>query len=156
MSRPRFLRLVALPLLAAVAHASAPLDVTDDFQAAIDLWSQGRKQESLDAMRTILAGDPDPEEVYRAYLASDPLAVTAFMAEGDEYTRVAKRFLDRARRGQETLETDADAIKDAVRGYMAAEDAVARLQGSLVVTRGLRKPAVFRRTLAELPAQLFA
>ena len=37
-----------------------------------------------------------------------------------------------------------------------AEDAVARVQGSLVVTRGLGKPAVFRRALAELPAQLFA
>lgn len=37
-----------------------------------------------------------------------------------------------------------------------AEDAVARLQGSLVVTRGLAKPAVFRRALAELPEQLFA
>ncbi|MEL6431178.1 MAG: HEAT repeat domain-containing protein [Planctomycetota bacterium] len=133
MSRPRFLRFVALPLLAAVAHASAPLDVTDDFQSAIDLWSQGRKQESLDAMRTILAGDPDPEEVYRAYLAADPLAVTAFMAEGDEYTLVAKRFLDRARRGQETLETDADAIKEAVRGYMAAEDAVERLTAINVI-----------------------
>ena len=37
-----------------------------------------------------------------------------------------------------------------------AEDAVARLQGGLVVTRGLGKPAVFRRALAELPDQLFA
>ncbi|MEO0661705.1 MAG: HEAT repeat domain-containing protein, partial [Planctomycetota bacterium] len=70
---------------------------------------------------------------YRAYLAADPLAVTAFMAEGDEYTLVAKRFLDRARRGQETLETDADAIKEAVRGYMAAEDAVERLTAINVI-----------------------
>ncbi|MEO0323789.1 MAG: TetR/AcrR family transcriptional regulator [Myxococcota bacterium] len=37
-----------------------------------------------------------------------------------------------------------------------AEDAVARLQGSLVVTRGLGKPAVFRRALAELPGDLLA
>ena len=35
-----------------------------------------------------------------------------------------------------------------------AEDAVVRLQGALVVTRGLRDPKFFKRLLAELPEEL--
>ena len=54
MSRSRFLGLFALPVLVASATAF-PLDVSSDFDAAIDLWSRGRKQEALDAMRRMLA-----------------------------------------------------------------------------------------------------
>ncbi|MEM1416143.1 MAG: TetR/AcrR family transcriptional regulator [Myxococcota bacterium] len=37
-----------------------------------------------------------------------------------------------------------------------AEDAVARIQGGLVVARGLGKGSIFKRTLAELPEYLLA
>lgn len=127
MSRSRFLGVLALPFLAASALAQ---DVSSDFQSAIDLWSQGRKQESLDAMRMLLASDPGVDEVYAAYVAldgDDIRALTAFMSEGDEYTLVAKRFLDRARTGRTELERDEEAILDSVRSYMNAETAAQRL-----------------------------
>jgi len=127
MSRSRFLGVLALPFLAASALAQ---DVSSDFQSAIDLWSQGRKQESLDAMRMLLASDPGTDEVYAAYIALDQddiRALTSFMAEGDEYTLVAKRFLDRARSGRNELERDEDTIRTAVRAYMNAGSAADRL-----------------------------
>ena len=127
MSRSRFLGVLALPFLAASALAQ---DVSSDFQSAIDLWSQGRKQESLDAMRMLLASDPGTDEVYAAYIALDQddiRALTAFMAEGDEYTLVATRFLDRARSGRNELERDEESIRESVRAYMSAGSAADRL-----------------------------
>lgn len=130
MSRSRFLGQLALSVLAASATANAApslLDVSDDFNAAIDLWKQGRNQEALDAMSQILAGDPDASEVYEAYLSADADVLTSFMAEGEQYTIVAKRFLERASAGRRELERDDDRIKEAVSAYLSASDPVARI-----------------------------
>jgi HEAT repeat protein len=92
------------------------------------MWSQGRKQESLDAMRRLLASDPAPEDVYSVYLATDYDVLSSFMAEGDEFTQVAKRFLERASLGRKALENDADTINGLVSQYMGSEDGVERMQ----------------------------
>ena len=139
MSRSRILGLLALSLFAAAATAepgyteprltvAAPQDVQADFDAAIDLWERGRKQESLDAMRAILAGDPDPAAVYEAYLSADRDVITSFMAEGDEYTAVAKRFLERASTGRDAIEKDEASINALTSSYMQTEDPVERLR----------------------------
>mgnify|MGYP001821726931 CR=1 FL=1 len=124
MSRSRFLGLLTLPVLTAASSfgaasfAAAPQDVSGDFTSAIEMWSQGRKQESLDAMRRLLASDPAPEDVYSVYLSADGDVLTSFMAEGDEFTQVAKRFLERASLGRKALENDADSINDLVSQFM--------------------------------------
>lgn len=129
MSRSRLLGLLALPALVIGAPTSAfAQDVADGFESAMQLWRQGRKQESLDAMRQVLAADPDPSEVFEVYLAADAKTLTAFMAAGEEYTLVARRFLERARVGREALERDEDAIKEAVSSYMRESDAFARMK----------------------------
>lgn len=132
MSRSRFLGQLALTVLAASATApfaaASPLDVSDDFNAAIDLWKQGRNQEALDAMRRIIASDPDASEVYEAYLGADADVLTSFMAAGDEYTLVAKRFLERAGAGRKALERDEDRIKEAISGYLSSSDPVERIR----------------------------
>ena len=126
MSRSRFLGLFALPVLVASATAF-PLDVSSDFDAAIDLWSRGRKQEALDAMRQMLASDPDPAEVYQVYLAADSDTLADFMAEGDEFTRTAMRFLERASLGRAELQNDESSIRSLVREYLGASTTAERL-----------------------------
>ena len=49
------------------------------------------------------------------------------MAEGEQYTIVAKRFLERASAGRRELERDDDRIKEAVSAYLSASDPVARI-----------------------------
>ena len=49
---------------------------------------------------------------------------------------------------------DADVPRQIAR--RRAEDAIARLQGALVVARGMRDPEFFQRMLAELPGELLA
>lgn len=126
MSRSRFLGLFALPVLVASATAF-PLDVSSDFDAAIDLWSRGRKQEALDAMRRMLASDPEPAEVFQVYLAADSDTLADFMAEGDEYTQVAMRFIERASLGRAELRDDEGSIRSLVREYMGATTTADRL-----------------------------
>ncbi len=92
------------------------------------MWSQGRKQESLDAMRRLLASDPAPEDVYSVYLAADTDVLTSFMAEGDEFTQVAKRFFERASLGRKALQNDTDSIKGLVSQYMGSDDGVERMR----------------------------
>lgn len=131
MSRSRFLGQLALTVLATSATAAAgalTLDVTSDFNSALQKWERGQKQEALDAMRQILASDPDPAEVFEAYLAADSDVLTGFMTEGDEYTLVAKRFLERAGAGRQAIERDEDRIKELVGSYMRASDPVERLR----------------------------
>lgn len=139
MSRSRILGLSALSLFAAAATAepgyaeprssvAALQDVQAEFDAAIDLWERGRKEESLDKMRAILAGDPEPTAVYEAYLSADRDVITSFMAEGDEYTAVARRFLERASSGRDAIEKDEGSIKELSSSYMQNEDPVERLQ----------------------------
>ncbi len=127
MSRSRLLGLFALPVLAATAVAF-PQDVSSDFDAALDLWARGRKQESLDAMRQLLASDPDAGDVYRVYLTADADALVDFMTEGDEFTRVAQRFLDRARLGRLELQDDEESINSLVREYFAAGSTSERMK----------------------------
>ncbi len=126
MSRSRFLGLFALPVLVASA-AAFPLDVSSDFDAAIDLWSRGRKQEALDAMRRMLASDPDPSEVYQVYLSADSDTLADFMAEGDAYTQTAMRFIERASLGRTALQNDESSIRSLVREYFAASTTADRL-----------------------------
>ena len=126
MSRSRFLGLFALPVLAASATAF-PLDVSSDFDAAIDLWSRGRKQEALDAMRQMLASDPDPAEVYQVYLAADSDTLADFMAEGDQFTQTAMRFLERASLGRAALQNDESSIRSLVREYFGATTTADRM-----------------------------
>ena len=131
MSRSRFLGQLALTVLAtsATAVAGTPaLDVTSDFNSALSKWERGQKQEALDAMRQILAADPDPAEVFEAYLAADTDLLTRFMTEGDEFSLVAKRFLERAGTGRQAIERDDDRIKELVGSYMRASDPVERLR----------------------------
>ena len=126
MSRSRFLGLFALPVLAASATAF-PLDVSSDFDAAIDLWSRGRKQDALDAMRQMLASDPDPAEVYQVYLAADSDTLADFMAEGDQFTQTAMRFLERASLGRAALQNDESSIRSLVREYFGATTTADRM-----------------------------
>lgn len=139
MSRSRFLGLLTLPVLTAASSfgaasfataspAAAPQDVSGDFTAAIEMWNQGRKQESLDAMRRLLAADPAPADVYNVYLAADSDVLTSFMAEGDEFTMVAKRLLERASLGRKELQNDADSINGLVSEYMSSEDGTQRMR----------------------------
>lgn len=131
MSRSRFLGQLALTVLATSATAVAgalTLDVTSDFNSALQKWERGQKQEALDAMRQILASDPDPAEVFEAYLAADSDVLTGFMTEGDEYTLVAKRFLERAGAGRQVIERDDDRIKELVGSYLRTSDPVERLR----------------------------
>ncbi|MEM6571180.1 MAG: HEAT repeat domain-containing protein [Planctomycetota bacterium] len=125
MSRSRFLGLLVLPVLAASATAF-PQDVASDFDAALDLWERGRKQEALDAMRRLLASDPDPGEVYRVYIDSDSQKIIDFMTEGDEYTRVAERFLERASLGRLDIQDDDDTIQGLVSEYFGASSTADR------------------------------
>ncbi len=134
MSRSRFLGLLTLPVLTAASSfgaasfAALPQDISGDYNSAIEMWSQGRKQESLDAMRRLLASDPSPEDVYQAYLAADTDVLTSFMAEGDEYTQVASRLLERASLGRKALENDADAIQALVAEYMGSDDGASNMR----------------------------
>ncbi|MEM8711979.1 MAG: HEAT repeat domain-containing protein, partial [Planctomycetota bacterium] len=105
-----------------------PQDVSSDFTSAVDLWSQGRKQESLDAMRRLLASDPSAEDVYEVYLATDADVLTSFMAEGEEFTKVARRFLERASLGRKSIENDEDRIQGLVSTFMNSDDATEQMR----------------------------
>lgn len=134
MSRSRFLGLLTLPVLTAASSfgaasfAALPQDAAGDYSSAIEMWSQGRKQESLDAMRRLLASDPSPEDVYQVYLSADVDVLTLFMAEGDEYTQVARRLLERASLGRKAIENDEDRIKEMVADYLGSDDATDRMR----------------------------
>ncbi|MBL8857571.1 MAG: HEAT repeat domain-containing protein [Planctomycetes bacterium] len=121
-----------LSLCLALAAFQAPTwanrldELQDTFKHAVDLLQRGHKEESLRALKKVLAASPDQKAAYEMWKSTPYIDWRDLLVEGGEFELAARRLIELAGAERQLLRNDEAAILAAVKDATTNPDPLAR------------------------------